>query len=218
MFNHPLTARWAKIACKCLAFICSILACRTVSAEQTFVPTFVGDWLVEETHDVAPYMRQSGRDGLASVLLAPLDLDVYKNSFFSISCLNNRVYLNVNIPLKLTPGGEDVYDVTATLDGFVFSSNESKVNVYRHSYIEHGMLKAEIGEDFLTSFKKKSPTYISLMTQIGNVNFIYNNKEREHAVDVFLKSATGTKYLNRIQTKQSYGQFLEFHDVWPFGH
>lgn len=191
MFNHQLTARWAKLACRCLAFICSILACRTVSAEQTFVPTFVGDWLVEETHDVAPYMRQSGRDGLASVLLAPLDLDVYKNSFFSISCLNHRVYLDVNIPLKLTPGGEDIYDVTATLDGFVFSSTESKVNVYRHSYIEHGMLKAEIGEDFLTSFKAFSPTYIDLATKIGSIHFLYKNKERENAVNVFLGKCNG---------------------------
>lgn len=140
---------------------------------------------------MAPYMRQSGRDGLASVLLAPLDPDVYKNSFFSISCLNNRVYLDVNIPLKFTPGGEDVYDVTATIDGFVFSSTEAKVNVYRHSYIEHGMLKAEIGEDFLTSFKGVSPTYISLMAKIGNINFLYNNREREHAVDVFLKKCNG---------------------------
>ncbi len=172
--------------------IASILAWRANGfAEQPSIDTFVGDWLVEDTHDLAPYMRQSGQDGLASVLLAPLDSDVYKNSFFSISCLNNRVYLDVNIPLKITPGGGDIYDVTATLDGFVFSSTDAKLNVYRHSYIEHGMLKAEIGEDFLTSFKAISPTYISLVTKIGSIHFVYNNKERENAVGVFLEKCNG---------------------------
>ncbi len=186
MFNDPSTVRRAKKSCKYLVLIFSIVACRNVSAEQTFVPTVVGDWLVEETHDVAPYVRQSGRDGLASVLLAPLDRNIYKNTFFSISCVDSRIYLNINLLINSTPDEEGKLDATAVLNGFVFSTTENDANVYRHSYVEHEMLKAEVGEDFLQSFRSSSPTTINLVTKNGNTSFVYNNRERARATSLFL--------------------------------
>lgn len=194
MLRHSSTMGRTRIVCSYSIIVASILAWRANGfAEQPSVDTIVGDWLVEETRDVAPYVHQSGRDGLASVLLAPLDPDIHKNTFFSMSCLNGRVYLNVDTLTDRASGKESEPDVTAILDGFIFSTKDDDAGVYRHSYVEHGTLKAEVGEDFLQSFISLSPTTISLTTEYNNISFVYNNKERARAINLFLDKCGNIK-------------------------
>ncbi len=58
---------------------------------------------------------------------------------------------------NLIPSGKDNYSVTVSLDGFSFSNDVRIKDAYPVSYLEHGMLKSEVGEDFLDLIKDTFP-------------------------------------------------------------